>query len=181
MQSIKILLVLLVCGFVISCSPTYGVKSVHDKEVKFKDFKTYDWMKVQEETQMNEKVVQRVQNAVNKELKAKGLMMRSDDPDFFIAQHVGKRSKVQVSDYGYGYRPHREDLAGYGGGWNQKPTTRSYDEGVLILDFVDPQSKEMIWRGSIKADLHKVNTEEKRIRLINEAVKKILARFPPTS
>jgi hypothetical protein len=56
-----------------------------------------------------------------------------------------------------------------------------YEEGSLILDFVDPQTKQLIWRGSAKAEVDDVKTPEKREALIDEAVQKILKNFPPPS
>lgn len=55
-----------------------------------------------------------------------------------------------------------------------------YEEGSLILDFVDPKTKNLIWRGSGKAQVDSAMTPESRDKLINEAVAKILKNFPPS-
>jgi len=41
------------------------------------------------------------------------------------------------------------------------------------------KSKNLIWRGSAKAQTNTVKTPEKREKLITEAVQKILEKFPP--
>jgi hypothetical protein len=46
---------------------------------------------------------------------------------------------------------------------------------------VDAESKELIWRGTAKAEIQNVDTPEKREKLINEAVEKILGKYPPVT
>ena len=148
-----------------------------DQQANFTDLKTFDWMPVPEKTGINSLVVQRVKNAVNAELQAKGLMMTSNNPDFLIVQHLGKKGKVQVTDWGYEYSPYGR----YRGAHLRRGrvSTHEYEEGSLILDFVDAKSKKMIWRGAAKAEVQNVDTPEKSEKLINEAVQEILKNFPP--
>ena len=177
MRAINALFVLFFIGFTISCASIYGVQHDYDKQVNFANLKTYGWMPIPDKANIDSLSVQRVKNAVNAEMKAKGLMMTSDNPDFLIAEHLGKKDKVQVTDWGYGYGPH----GGYWGGyWGpQGVDTYQYEEGSLILDFVDAKSKKMIWRGVAKAQIDSADTPEKREKLINEAVNEILKNYPP--
>ena len=91
MKVIKILIVLFLIGFIVSCSGTYDVKQEYDPKTDFSNLKTFDWMQAPEEAGLNSFVVQSVKNAVNIELKAKGLMMTSNNPDFLIAEHIAKK------------------------------------------------------------------------------------------
>jgi Domain of unknown function (DUF4136) len=180
MKTIRIFFVLFVIGFTVSCASVYDVKYDYDQQANFADLKTYDWMPVPEKSGINSLVVERVRNAVNTELKAKGLMMSSNNPDFLIAEHLGKKDKVQVTDWGYGYGPYGGYWGGYwgpGGG----VSSYEYEEGSLILDFVDAKSKKLIWRGAAKAEVQNLNTPEKSEKVINEAVKEILKKYPPSS
>jgi hypothetical protein len=98
------------------------VRYDYDQQADFAEFKTFGWMQVPEKAVISSLVVQRVKNAVNAELKAKGLMMMSSDPDLLIAEHLGKKDKVQVTDWGYSY-------GGYGryrryGGEQQRPKSK---------------------------------------------------------
>jgi hypothetical protein len=49
------------------------------------------------------------------------------------------------------------------------------------LDFVDAKTKKLLWRGLGKVQVDDAKTPEKRQKLINEAVEKILKKFPPAS
>jgi hypothetical protein len=177
MKAIHAFFILLLMGLVVSCASVYDVQHDYDKQADFESLKTYDWMTVPEKADIDNLNVERVKKAVNAELQAKGLMMTSNNPDFLIAEHLGKKDKVQVTNWGYGYGPH----GGYWGGyWGPGGTsTYEYEEGSLILDFVDAKSNKMIWRGVAKAEIDNVDTPEKKEKLINEAVQEILKNFPP--
>ena len=177
MKAFKIFSVLFFISFIVSCS-IYDVKYDYDRQADFTEFKTFDWMQVPEKADIDSLILQRVKNAVNAELKAKGLMMSSNNPDFLIAEHLGKMNKVRVTDWGYGYGAYER----YGRSWGSRGiSTHQYEEGFLILDFVDTKSKKLIWRGSANAEVQHVNTPEKSEKLINAAVKEILKKYPPSS
>ena len=177
MRAINALFVLFFIGFTVSCASIYGVQHDYDKQVDFANLKTYDWMQVPEKAGIDSLSVQRVKKAVNAELQAKGLMKTSDNPDFLIAEHLGKKDKVQVTDWGYGYGP---QVGYWGGYWGPGGvSTYEYEEGSLILDFVDAKSKKMIWRGAAKAEVQNIDTPDKSEKLINEVVQEILKNFPP--
>ena len=83
--------------------------------------------------------------------------------------------RVAYSPYGYG----RYGGYGYGVAIPPQQTVRSYDEGTLIIDFLDHRDKELFWRGSFSAKLSRHPTPQSTTEKIQDAVKKILAKFPP--
>lgn len=178
MKTLKIICLLVSIGLLIGCATVYDVKYDYDQQTDFAALKTYDWMAVPEKAGMNEFVVQRIKSAVNADLQAKGLILSTDNPDFLIAQHTGKENKVQVTDWGYGYGSYGRYRGGYRG--SSRVSTYEYEEGSLILDFVDAKSRKLIWRGTGKADVQYINTPDKSQALIDKAVQKILAKFPPS-
>ena len=179
MNPVKSLSLLFLLVAVAGCSTVYDVQFDYNTKTDFANLKTYNWLPVPEKADIDSLDAMRVQKAVNAEMQAKGLRLTSGIPDFLIAEHLGKKEKVSVRDWGYTYGPY----AGYWGGyWGPGGvSTFQYEEGSLILDFVDPQTKQLIWRGSAKAEVDDVRTPEKREALINEAVQKILKNFPPPS
>ena len=178
MKAITIFLILFFSGMTIAYSRPYDVTYDYDKQVNFANIKTYDWMQVPEKAGVDSFVVQRVKNAVNAQLKAKGITMTSNNPDFLIAEHLGKQDKVQVDNWGYGYGARGGYWGGYGAGG---VSTYEYQEGSLILDFVDAKTKNLIWRGSAKAEVQNIRSPEKSEKVIGKAVKAILKKFPPPS
>ena len=47
------------------------------------------------------------------------------------------------------------------------------------MDFIDPQSKQLQWRGAVTKRLSKTRSIEERKQLVSEVVNQIVAQFPP--
>jgi hypothetical protein len=172
-------LVLLTVG----CS-SVSVSTDFDSEIDFTRLSSYNWMpapeqpsaELQKELSQNTLIEGRVKRAVDAELAAKGIRKATQDPDMLVAFLTGVQDKVDVQNWGYGY------------GWGRRRgpiggsdvTAVHYEEGTLILDFVDPKTKKLIWRGVGKGVLPREVSPEKSQENINKAVEKILAKYPPS-
>jgi hypothetical protein len=166
-------------GAMLGCSTVYDVQYDFDQQADFSRLLKYDWMPTPEGANIDDLSIARVKKAVNADLKAKGLQLTSQDPDFFIAEHMGAEEKVQINNWGYAYGPYNGYWGGYWG--NGGVSEYRYEEGTLILDFVDAETNKLIWRGAAKAEIDRVNTPEKKDKLVAEAVQAILKNFPPKS
>ncbi|MBD2858506.1 DUF4136 domain-containing protein [Spongiibacter sp. KMU-158] len=56
---------------------------------------------------------------------------------------------------------------------------RSYNEDSLVIDFVEPEAKALVWRGSSQRRLLSMGSPEERAIYIQETVAAILQNFPP--
>jgi len=177
MKAILITCVLLSMGLISSCSTVYDVRYDYDKQTDFQTLKTYDWMPIPDGVEINSLVVKRVKKATEPELAARGLVKAPSKPDFLIVQHITTQEQIEVANWGYGYGPYPR----YGGGyWGPGGVpTYSYEEGTLVLDFVDAKTKQLIWRGSAKAEIDTVDSPEESWELIKKAVEEILKKYPP--
>jgi hypothetical protein len=179
MKAISFLSVLFLLGFAAGCSTIYSVDYDYDKHIQFSDLKQFDWIAAPENKNVSPFVVEQIKAAVDGGLQAKGLTRTTHNPDFMIAQHIGKKEKVDVENYGYLYGHSGVYVGGAFYGPVDGVSTYEYEEGTLILDFVHPESKHLIWRGSAKTEIHNQTTAEEREKVIGEAVAKILENFPP--
>ncbi len=183
MKQLCALTVLFLMAAAAGCSPI-TVNYDFDKDANLAVLKTFDWLpqpeaaskSVKEELERNSLLEKRVREAVAREMAAKGIEEVSKNPDFLVTYHTGVEDKVDVKDWGYTYAGiHR-----YRGGWGSRDVSvYKYREGTLILDFVDPKTHTLIWRGIAQAVLSRTENPEKRDKLVYEAVKKILEGFPP--
>jgi len=128
--------------------------------------------------------------AVENNLDSKGLIHNSTKPDLKIAVHFGKQRKVEITNWGYSYAPnkyytgygyrhldryeHATDYISTGG-----VSVYEYEQGTLILDFIDTSSNQLIWRATAKAIISPASTPEKQTKKVNDAVNTILEHFPP--
>jgi hypothetical protein len=83
------------------------------------------------------------------------------------------------SYYGYGI-PHSSPWMYYNiGSEQQQSAARYYNEGVIIIDIVDVTTNRLVWRGTAQAEVKDEVEPEQQQANIREAVRKILADFPP--
>jgi hypothetical protein len=156
----------------IGCS-TISVNHDYDPDFNFSGLRTYDLLPVPAKAARNELVVKRVISAIKRNLDAKGIRRDSRTPDFLVAIHGGRQTKVDVVDWGYAY-------GRYGRYWGpRRVDVYEYQEGTLIIDFVDARTRELFWRGAATGVIGPYMSPEERGKIINEAVAKVLDKFPP--
>lgn len=164
-------------GPLTSCSNIYNISYDYDRTKDFNSLKSYRWLPVPEKSNINSLDFIRIKFAVNTALRDKGLEEVLNNPDFLVACHWGTKDIVNARPWGYGYGPYGRYWGGYWG--PAGVSVYQYEEGTLIIDFVESNSKNLLWRGAAKSAVDNVKTPEMRDELINEAVKKILMNFPP--
>ncbi len=119
----------------------------------------------------------RIRRSVDSVLTARGFRkVVAEEAEFLVQHHISVDRKLDVDSthVGYGHGPW------FGGGGIYVGTTVwPYDEGTLIIDFVDPTDKELLWRGTGRSRLNTASSPEKRERRVRAVVEAILAQFPP--
>lgn len=123
-------------------------------------YHTYDWASTPGEQQgLGE---QEVRAALQRELAQKGMTPATTaPPDFLVAYHERKQQQLDVTP-GYGY-------------WDY-PSVQTYTEGTLIVDFIDPRTNKVFWRGTASGALvHPDNPDPKKI---DTAVAKLVHKYP---
>jgi hypothetical protein len=160
------------------------VDSDYDPSADFSQLRTWSWLPQTRESGDprldNALLDSRIRNAVEAELRAKGFeRVDSGASNFQVVYHVNVEGKVDVDTVYRGYPHGRYGRYGYRGGGYSETTVRQYDEGTLLIDFLDPDSGALLWRGSGQATVRESSSPEQRTKRVNEAVNKILAQFPP--
>lgn len=173
------------------CS-TMRVTSDYDPAASLTTLRTYDWIpgpvaKTGDPRIDDNLLDKRVHEAVDSWFVQNGYCKKTtESADFWVGYHVTLDKKTKISDLNdyYSYSP------GWGShyGYRYLPystfgsPTRSvyqYDQGTLILDIVDPNTRKLLWRGSATDEVNLSSSPEKKREKIFEAVNKILEQFPP--
>ncbi len=173
----KVMLTLLTAGVVAfgtSCA-SIKVKSEYRKQVDFTEYKTYDWIEQPEKpfayltSMVNRKrIVKAIRENVDNKLLLRGYRRVESNPDFQIVYHANVKGKIQTAPLGYDSRSEMYI--------QQNITVRDYQEGSLVLDFVEAKSNSLIWRGIA---VGAVQNEQKVQEQIRQAISKLLQGFPP--
>ena len=165
----------IVAAFLGGCS-TIQVTTEYDRSARFDGLSSYAWAP-QSETERTDPLLigtpldSRIRTAVDVELAKRGYRpVAGGTPDFLVAYHAALARKIDLSSMrrGAGRR------VGYA-----DPMTRTYDEGTLLIDVLEPGSQRLLWRGVGRAEVHRISDPAKREQRLREAVAKILERFPP--
>ena len=171
-------------GLMLACLACSGVHVTtdYDPAADFSKLHSYGWLDEQSGVQGDRPDVtslldRRIRRAVDSELQRKGLSaVGPTEADALVAYHLGVESKLDVntihSGYGYGRGVYR-------GGMSTHTTVTEYQEGTLLVDVIEPKSKQLIWRGSGQSRLRQSSSPEERERRVDEAVGEILKSFPP--
>lgn len=166
-----------------SCS-SVKVAADYDREANFETYKTFAFFKPGiDKAEINDIDKRRILRAIEAELMAKGLT-KSENPDMLVSIFTKSNQRVDVYNNAWGMG--RWGWGGFGGwGWggfggmgmggNQVSTST---EGMLFIDFIDTDKKELIWQGSGTGHLVTRNVEKKEAR-IKEFVAKTMMQFPP--
>ena len=185
MRLYKLVLLLCLASFWLACSKSgISVRHDFDPNADFSNLKTFNWMELPKEIpQRTQEVLDRapdlhmlIKTAVENRLRNKGYEMRSPDGDFLVAYHLLLQAKefVDVS------QPYNNVSYGRLLRTAVKKSTfkKTFEEGTLIIDFVDPETREIIWRGSATKMVDRQSSPEKRDKNVGEGVKQILKKFP---
>jgi hypothetical protein len=156
------------------------VNTDYDHNVNFGQFHTYSWGTVKTGDPL---WVDRIKQAVDKSLQAKGWQMvpSGGDSEIFATSKVANEQQLETFYNGYG--------GGWGGGWGwggwgrgpgfgtSTTTTTNQRVGNLVIDIFDAKSKKLMWRGTSQRNLS--SKSSKNIQGLDSDVQKMFKNFPP--
>lgn len=175
----SIIYFLFVATFILTgCSSSVSVTSDYDPASNFTGYKTF----TVHDKAINGSVLEaaplikkRVIQAVESEMRKKGFVNTWEEKaDLVVYMFAGTKDKLHVTDWGYNYE-------GYWKGYpyGRKIDVNQYTEASLVLDIVNNKTRDLLWRGIGTGVVHPEDTPEDKTKIVDEAVKKILAQYPP--
>ena len=160
-----------------SCS-SIKVAADYDKQANFDQYKSFAFYKPGiDKAEISDLDKRRILRAIEFELLAKGFT-KSENPDMLVSIFTKSEQRVDVynNNWGFGGWGWGGFGPAWGWGYNQ-PMVSTTTEGVLYIDLVDANKKELIWQGMGTGYLsQKMDKKEERIK---EFVAKIIEKYPP--
>jgi len=147
-----------------------------DKSANFLNYKTYKWVSIPSQQQLDELTAAQLVGTLEVELARKGLTKsKSDSADLFIGYQMVRSGNKEQNHYDVG--------ATYGsaGGatGNGGATITTIHSGQLILDMYDATSKKLVWRGVVSNAIDADAKPDKKQKHMDKAVEKLLKDYPP--
>jgi hypothetical protein len=176
---------LLILTVVLSACNAFKVKTDYDQTADFSTFKTFAFAGLADVNKGsvydNSLTKKRIESAVARELTAKGLRQVGSDErqDLLVHYWVEVQNKQRLESGGTSVGVARGPYGGYGWGvgYGGGVTTVDYKEGTLILDLVEPDKKQLVWRATIVGTL--VESAQQNVELANKAIAEAFQSYPP--
>jgi len=158
-----------------SCAPV-RVNSYLGRDVDLRRYHTYTWAAADTfstgdaRLDNNTFFIERVRRAVDGELRQKGFeKIAVGQPDFVIHYHARIEQRLDANEFHPGQPGCQTGDCG--------PSV--YDAGTLLIDFTDPRSNQLMWRGWAERSLEGVIDDQAWMEMtIDDAVTRIMARLP---
>lgn len=164
-----------ISGLLYSCGPSSQVFTDYDKTADLKEYQTFGWLNrspgeaTNNPLYYNELNDKRIKTAVTAQLESRNYKY-SDNPEMLIHYHIIMNDKtiVRTDPYGYYYGPYwmRTEVNVY-----------EYQEGTLIIDIMEADTNNLVWRGWVTSFLENRNLE-KMDESIDRAIRMIFAEYP---
>lgn len=170
MKAIRLMsIVAMLLGLLVVSANAQTVQTDYDRSFRFSDLKTFSFVAQRRGAtdplagdSLNDG---RIRTAMESQLIGNGFRMETEKPDFAIAYYVTTKNKLNVQDYGYG--PPR-----WFGGRNI--SVNQYSEGTLMVDFIDTNTNQVIWRGRASGTLELKGVDKKISRSVEKLVKQFM-------
>jgi hypothetical protein len=163
------------------------VKTDFDPAVDLAKFKTYSFIAGIEMTKTgllaDPTVRERLKNFIAGGMEMRGLkeVPKDEKYDLAVRYWVARKAKTEehviLSSDPYmwgGYPPY---WGGAWGGFYEEYVVNHFVEGTLIVDLIDPGTKELVWRTYLR---QKIEDRPKAYAELKKGLQKSLAMFPPS-
>jgi hypothetical protein len=149
------------------------IKTNYMPGTDFSKYHTYKWVTINNTEQVDPIVVQQIRDAIDSQLTSKGMTKTdADTADMYVGIQTSIQQQQQWNAYGMG------------GGWRfgggmATATSSTLQIGTLGVDFYDPATKQLVWRGVATKTLSPSKNAQTNLNRVNQAVAKLLKSFPP--
>lgn len=177
----KIVLLAVSITLLAGCS-SISVNRDYDTSVNFYNLKTFAWQHAEQPETGDPRIDndlnnERIRTAVDATLATKGFRpAERAHADFLVAYFVEHQRKLSSGSVSVGM-----GRSSYGrhGGVGYSTGVSEYDQAILTIDMLNPTNEKMIWRGVGARSTYEGSNPKKSTKIVNEAVSKILKKFPP--
>ncbi len=145
-----------------------------DRSANFSNFHTYMW----ETSPRPARGLwhQRITDAIDQQLQAKGLTKVDSNPDMWVVYSNSIHDQKEVVGNNYGFGP------AWGWGYWGAPTQTTYNTyvtkiGTLVVELADAKNKQILWRGNATDTIS--DNSNKNISNLDKAVAKLFKGYPP--
>ncbi|MDD5044231.1 MAG: DUF4136 domain-containing protein [Candidatus Omnitrophica bacterium] len=164
---IKLMPILALLVGLTGCATVHEVTAKYYGDTNLASFKTYRWASNTPQISSSMRADQastdtRVRETVDRELAAKGYVQTDNKPvDFLVDYLLEIKHKTNVLPIGYGFTSEDERTS-----------------GRIILSILNPDTKQLMWRGSADAEVYRYDFMEMKAMVLEKAIQNVLSSLP---
>ena len=177
---------LITCVMILTGCSSVSVSRDYDKAVNFTEIKTYAWQHAEQPQTGNPRIDDdlidgRIRNAVEANLNMKGFqLVDADKADVLVAYFIGFQQRISSSGGSMSVGMSRSSAGRAGGvGLSSGSNVSDFEEAHLTIDIIGREADRTIWRGTGTRRTSSSTNPQKITDRVNDAVQRILKRFPP--
>lgn len=160
-----------------------------DRSADFTAYKTFSFgeseLRIKNPVYSSGLIDKNIKNTIRNEFAKRGINYQESGGDIVVSYKTYTEEKQQSagSPYGYGpypffgYRFFPYSYWGYPYYWSNQDRVKTVTEGTLIVDITDRKTNELVWRGSVGANVDDVKNLQKQIQ---KGIKAMLKKYPVT-
>ncbi|WP_336366168.1 DUF4136 domain-containing protein [Marinobacter sp. C2H3] len=119
----------------------------------------------------------RVRTAIDRALTRKAMrQVPADEADLLVNWQIVEEDRLEQSGLGLGFG---FGTGHFGWGLAAPPPVRQVTEGKLVVELVDTDTQQVVWRAASRRYLREGQSPEERKTLIDEVVTEMFSKYPP--
>lgn len=190
MKYLKIITLFVISILFVSCGPRVRTERPVDRDLS--QYQTFAYLPnanvdVEGRGYSDENVNRMIVDAINRNMREAGYTLDRDNPDLLVLVRVNTRlGQERRTEPVYSYYPYRGPVGtvnpvydpyyyrgyrtwmGGGGIIGYTTDTSLYEEGTVIIDVVDRETRETVWKGTLSQDIFGQGTTEAVTEMVDE-------------
>lgn len=184
MRKVRAVLALTTVLSFLGCS-TSRIETDFDHQADFSTYTSYSWYKAPTNdvgpTDGTSQIIdRRIRRAIADNLQVRGFTLgETATADLLVTYYtsLGSHTVLHTTGWGWGWGWAPTWTFGYGfwPGWSYT-TFHTYHEGTIIIDIIDREQNQLVWRGVTSRVLGKKSHSDEKI---GQSMARVFAEFPP--
>lgn len=170
-------IILLMTAWLVGCASNVAID--YQSDAAFAEYRTYAFAPRTSDEGVRSLDDERIEQAVRREMRQREFTLLSEDQaDVLVRYRVEDTVQLKSSGVGYGLGFGRNNL---GIGLSTAPDKRAVKEGKLIVELMQRDSRQVVWRGSGQRNLTERMKPAERTALIDQLVQSMFDKYPPNT
>ncbi|MDI9244794.1 DUF4136 domain-containing protein [Marinobacter sp. CHS3-4] len=121
----------------------------------------------------------RINSAIEREMKLEAMRkVDVSEADLFVTWQIVTEERLERGGSGFGFGL-GFGRGNFGWGISTAPPVEKVEEGKLVIELVDTDTKQVVWRAASRRYLNDEQSSEYRRELIDEIVADMFDEYPP--